>query len=726
VIARSVDVDVDVDVVGDGDVAIRRVLNEASSGAGRSSPSPSPSTSTVWALAFVLLAACATPSAPKEGHPVLMGIDFTGNANISSGELRDKLATEASAGVFSRTTRYYDEDLFAIDQRRIERHYQSKGFFEARVEAVDVLRDREGRVTLLVHIVEGPRARISNFHVEGLEKLPKGQQADVIDESDLRVGEGFDEDKYERAKVRVVNALRERGYAEAKVIGKVEVFPEEARAQIVLVAETGLQYRFGRVVVSGNRNVPADAIIRATGIQKGDLYKPSALELAQQHVYNLGAFAGVRVGLEPLGSSPVASVRVSVREAPFQTVRAGVGFQIEPQLVEVPRLRAEYINTNLLGGLRRLELTATGGYAFTPSILEPAKTGAILKTSAQITNPNVFLPSLDFISRGEYTRDVEVSFDYQRVAARFSLLYRRGRHSLQPALNFERYFAVNVPVSAREAGLSTAGVVSQNAQPSLLRDACESSCTLTYPEIRYTYDGRDSILEPTRGYYVTIDLQQTLRPGSFTYFRAEPEFRGYLSLGGRVVVAGRVDYGSILLPAGDKSPATVRFFAGGANSNRGYGANRQGPKYGGLPTGFVPTNVAADQTGGRFTAAVPQGGNGLFLLQGEVRVRTDWPLGNLAVVAFLDASRVTSRAQLPWESALEVAPGLGLRYITPFGPIRLDFGYVVNPQDQMAFNTVQPVFAPLVTQPTLVSVYCGSSCIHETRWAYHITLGEAF
>jgi translocation and assembly module TamA len=338
----------------------------------------------------------------------------------------------------------------------------------------------------------------------------------------------------------------------------------------------------------------------------------------------------------------------------------------------------------------------------------------------------VFIPSLDFIARGEYAREVQVSFDYQRVAARFSLLYRRGKHSISPALNFVRYYDINVPVEARDNGVSVGGV-SSSAQPSLLRDSCPSACTLTYPELRYTYDARDSILEPTRGFYFTTDFQQTLKPGSFTYFKWEPELRGYLSIGKNFVLAGRIDYGAIILPAGEKSPATERFFGGGANSNRGYSPNRQGPKYGGNPTGFYYSSDPNEQRGGTFTAAVPAGGNGLFLLSGELRVHTDFMLTHSAVVLFVDASRVTSDAQLPWESPLEVAPGLGLRYITPFGPIRVDVGYLVNPAAQVAFNRVQSVFAPIVTQPTVVSSACGAAtCIHESRWAYHISLGEAF
>src|SRR6185503_1715319 len=104
---------------------------------------------------------------------------------------------------------------------------------------------------------------------------------------------------------------------------------------------------------------------------------PQALQLAQQRVYNLGTFSGVRVALEPLGDTPVAAVRVNVREAPFQTVRFGLGGSIEQTRWELPRLRAEYDNRSLFGGLRRLELTSTVGYAFvsSPFDYDPSQSG---------------------------------------------------------------------------------------------------------------------------------------------------------------------------------------------------------------------------------------------------------------------------------------------------------------------------------------------------------------
>src|SRR5262249_15716739 len=84
------------------------------------------------AFALLLLAACATRYQPVEGHPVLAEIKFQGNKNLSSGDLQGHIATQPTSGFFSKTARYYDADLFAIDVKRIERWYNQKGYYMAK------------------------------------------------------------------------------------------------------------------------------------------------------------------------------------------------------------------------------------------------------------------------------------------------------------------------------------------------------------------------------------------------------------------------------------------------------------------------------------------------------------------------------------------------------------------------------------------------------------------
>jgi translocation and assembly module TamA len=689
--------------------------------------------------AFVLLlAACATPYQPFEGKPVLAAIRFEGNKTISGGELLNHIATAPTSGFFSKTARYYDADLFALDLKRIERWYNQKGFYQAKVKGIDELRDDVGRVTLLVHINEGKRAIIRKMDYVGLDAVPSGEMEDIDAALPIHAGDPFDEDGYEKAKDVLLQQLREHGFAQPQVGGKVEVMPDDGTAHVTFDAEPGERFKFGKVTVSGNRRVSADEIASSTGINKGDQFSPQALALAQQRVYNLGLFSGVRVGTEPLGDTPVAAVRVNVREAPFQTVRFGVGGSAETTRWELPRLSAEYINRSLFGGLRRLELASTVGYAFVPSLYQydPAQSGITTQNSAQLVIPNFFRPGLEWINRMEYAREIQSGFSYDDVAARTGLLYRRGKHTVGLSLNFVRYFNVKV------SGLDNLSQGDQGVQ--IVRD-CGTGCTLTYPELRYSYDGRDNILEPTQGFYFGIGFQQTLKPGSFSYFRINPDVRAYAPFTRYAVLALRVNYGGLFTETADgPSPFTQRFFYGGQNEQRGYAALRQGPKY-----GSASCTVGKDTgcTQPYATVGIPAGGTGAALVSAEVRIRADWLLNNLRIVPFIDVSSVNNDPKSPWTrwqqvsstgqitaeaGGAEIAPGLGVRYVTPFGPLRFDVGYVLNPRDVTTYPVEEDKLLTGIKTttvvPTRVSSFCPGTtgCIHEARWAFHVSIGEAF
>ena len=667
-------------------------------------------------FAILILAACATPSQPFEGHPVLAAIKFEGNKTIGGGDLLAKIATTPSSGFFSKTARYYDADLFALDLKRLVRWYNQKGFYQAKIVDMQEQKDDRGRVTLVVKIDEGRRAMIREMRLDGVEEIPRGELADMDAALPIHRGDPFDEDGYEKAKLILLEQLKAHGFAQAQVSGKVEVHPLDGTAKVILDCEVGARFKFGKVAVTGNRQIPADQIITATGLSRGETYSPAAIALAQQRVYNLGAFSGVRVGLEPLGDTPVASVRINVREAPFQTFRFGVGGSIEQTRWELPRLLGEYTNRSLFGGLRRLELSSTVGYAFvsSPFDYDRKHSGLTSHNSAQITVPNVFLPGLDWITRGEFAREVQGGFAYDDVAARTGLLYRRGKHSLGPSLNFVHYFLVDLYNTDLSKVIGSGG-------SGFVHD-CQGHCTLTYPEIRYTYDGRDNAIEPSQGFYFTTSIQQTLKPGTYSYFRINPELRVYAPATKYAVFAARAQYGGLFTETSDgASPFTQRFFFGGQNEQRGYAPLRQGPKFG-------ATDCTKNCTG-YATIGVPIGGKYAVLFSAELRIHADYILNHLGIVAFVDASRVRTGTSNVLDGGLEVAPGLGLRYLTAFGPIRIDFAWLANPIDVKIPAVVAKDNTTVLLKETRDGVFCSKidpRCIHESRFAFHVTLGEAF
>jgi hypothetical protein len=112
-------------------------------------------------------------------------------------------------------------------------------------------------------------------------------------------------------------------------------------------------------------------------------------------------------------------------------------------------------------------------------------------------------------------------------------------------------------------------------------------------------------------------------------------------------------------------------------------------------------------------------------------MHADFILNHLSVVPFVDVSNVGDDPKRPLAGGVEVAPGLGLRYVTPFGPIRLDVAYLAIAKDQTAIGgpATDPTGARVTMPDTLVSAFCKATvagCIHVPRLAFHVSLGEAF
>jgi translocation and assembly module TamA len=174
------------------------------------------------------------------------------------------------------------------------------------------------------------------------------------------------------------------------------------------------------------------------------------------------------------------------------------------------------------------------------------------------------------------------------------------------------------------------------------------------------YDGSDNLLDPTRGFRLAgrLSPEISMHGGRFTYARAQIDASAYHPVSDSVVVAGRIRLGTIFgTSAFDVAPSR-RFYSGGGGSVRGYGYQQLGPK-----------DVDGD----------PIGGRGLAEFGLEARIRLKQFGGNFGVVPFFDGGSLTTKS-LPTFSHFRYAAGLGVRYYSSFGPIRIDVGVPLNRQ----------------------------------------------
>lgn len=641
-----------------------------------------------------------------------MELTIKGTHALSEKLIQSKILSTPTSWVPFSAPQLLDESAFEADLKRILRLYQSRGYYRARILDRKVTPLPGRRVAVEITIEEGPQALISDIVVEGLADLPPEEQARLLSRPPLAEKDVFEEARYDDFKDQLGESLLEAGFAEVEVNGLVEVDTERNEVLVVIHADKGPRYRFGEIFVAGANRIPRKklAAIAREAVPEGATYRDSALGEAQTKLFDLGVFSAVKVTRgAPDRQERSIPIVVNVREAPFKTLRLGAGAGLDAKRQEVPRLIAEWTHRNFFGGLRKLTLTSKLALAFLPSVLsaieDPERFGPAVNVSAAFAQPEVILRDLTLEAGVEYERGVDQAFRFHAGKGRVGLLYRLSRDlTFSPSYNFSVF---------KLTGTAAAAVGGSGRRQEAVLDLCAQTgelCVLSFLEQRVALDKRDNPVSPTRGAYVALSLQQgsAVFAGDYRYLRVLPEVRAYLPLGEHVI-ASRLRAG-VLLPRDEGvSSVLTRFFLGGSTSERGYGNRNLSPKLV-VPSSRGPANAEE----------LPIGGNGM--VEGNLELRLSLPK-SLGLVGFVDAGQVTREAKALGLENLQVAAGIGLRYHTLFGPVRLDLAWrvVERPLPRDFIVDVDPDGNPLVPPSDQAGKIFGLQLP-----TLHFSIGEAF
>ena len=676
------------------------------------------------------LGGCAHDDEAPPG-PEVVELGFEGNRAVKSGILRQRIVTEKTGFWPFSEEKTFDPVAWDHDRQRLERVFRSLGYHQAQV-LPRITRQSEEEIELAVSIVEGPRTQVEHLEITGLEGLEPADSAAILRKLPLAVGAPFVEQTWAETKAAVLARLQDQGYAQAEVQGQVLVDVAASRAAATLLVTPGPRFRVGDIALVQGRppHLPERFIREQVRLAfPGDPYfSPRRLSEAQRRVFGLGVFSTVEVSptLPPdvggNGDSAVEEGRlpllVRTQVAPFRTLRLGGGGGFDQVRNEV-RLIAGWSHKNFFGGLRKLNLDARVGWAFLPGISAllsntgtPVRQGPILDLSAAFEQPR-FLgrPTLRLLTHAQGERELEEAFSAWSVRLGPDLLHQ-----------FRSDVLVSAGYEIDLARLEAEGRVDPRVAPIAL-GCSESPCfvPLSYLRQRAIWDRRDNPLEPTRGFYLGLELQEGGGPlgGSFTYFKALADAR-LLGSVGRFTLGGRIQLGAIYPSGGrpEASPISQRFFAGGATSMRGFASRR-----------LAPLVAIAEGEGSSVEVAVPIGGNSLLGSNLELRFRTS---ARLALAAFWDTGYVGREAPRPDDiGRLFHALGFGLRFSTPVGPIRLDLGFrlpVGGPRTVLSGIGTNQV--EIRTEPESQSCFgfgsSGATPLRDGVCSLHLSIGEAF
>jgi translocation and assembly module TamA len=615
--------------------------------------------------------ACTSSSWKNEGaERKVRRVGVEGNRAFGDKRIVSKLATHPPTGLIRKTPVPFDPLLVEVDEKRVEQFYREHGYFSAEVTRVATNAVGRQDMDVTFHVREGKPTRIASLRLSG---TPPELRRNEIDELlGLEPGEVFKHPRYAEAKLRLEARLGQKGYAHARVHGRVEIDRERRDASVDVRLDPGPRARFGRTLIAGLGRIPKETVLRRVAWDEGDTYDPAKLERTQGELLQLGYFAMARIDVEHEGRPETVDVTIHVAEAQRHEVRLGGGVLLDRSRLEV-RGRAGYVVKSWLDPLLTLRLDARPGYVVLPG--RDAITGFTGEASATLEKIDLLdVPRLRGESMVGWDFDVFEAYRTMGPEARLTLdrpFFESERLRLGVGWDIRRLtITADDPAIADELGIV-------------------DPYRLAYYEQTFTWDGRDNLLDPHRGGYARLALEEggPWAGGAFEYARVTPELRGYVPLGKRLVLAARSRGGWLGPLGGDETtPLTQRFFGGGSSGHRGFAYRRLSPMLMG--------------TDGR---QIPVGGNAHFLATGEVRVdvarvRKSW----LGVVGFVDAGDVTPEVADLQMQNLHYATGIGLRYDTIVGPLRLDLGYRLNRVDEM------------------------DSPDRGRRFAFHFSLGEAF
>ena len=511
------------------------------------------------------------------------------------------------------------------DVPRLRKALRSEGFYAAGVSAEVIPAEDDGDPARAVLKVEtGPVYLLAEARIVYSQAIPDEvpvpRQAEDLD---LALGMAARAPRILAAQRRLRERLAARGYPEATVAERRAVVDHDSTTlSLTWRVEPGPRLDFGPMRVEGLESVARDYLGRFREWDPGTPYNQDQVEATRKALANTGLFQRVRVRRgQPEGDRVPVIFEVRERE------HRSVGFTARFATSEGPSGTAFWEHRNWLGGNERL--------------------------------------------RGE----LEVGLITQQLTGRFTKpRFRRPDQRLNSSLSLRRQDSDAFDERALSSTLDVARDLSEDVTAALgasleftQTDDAEGRQTflLAGAPAHWTRDTRDDTLNPAHG--TLLDLRTT--PYLFTvedskgFLRNEVSGRAYLALdsAARFVLAGRTRVGSILGPDTQDIPASKRFFAGGGGSLRGFDFQEVGP-----------LDDANDPLGGK------------SVLETSVELRTQIT-ESIGIVPFVDAGNVYDGPLLALSddpgAELRVAGGLGLRYFTAIGPVRLDVARAFDRRD---------------------------------------------
>jgi outer membrane protein insertion porin family len=638
----------------------------------------------------------------------LRAIELTGNKRFDAATLRERMATQVSNMLQPHGR--YSQAILANDVQAIKNLYLANGYQSVRVtsEILDDFNGERGDMKIVVKVDEGTLVRVGALEIRGAQAVSEAEIRSMIN---TQIGQPFSEETVADDREVVMNYYFNRGFPSVQLENSAKYADEaHTRMNVAYDIHEGPQEFVSRVLVSGVEHTKLHIVNRAVVIEDGAPLSQEKMLATQRNFYDLGIFNEVQTAIEnPEGDEKQKDVLFQIKEAKRWTFNYGLGLEIgtglntsqggspQGQTGVSPRVTFDVTRINFRGRDQALIFKSHFG-------------NLQKRASLSFDQPRWFdLPNwrLTLTALYDNTRDVN-TFSSNRLEGSIQLTQRATKAS-QFLYRFS-YRRIKVDPDSFPAGFSP------DLIPILSRPV-----RVGMPSLTYLRDTRDDPVNSMKGTYNTGDIG--LASG---YFGSEADFGRVLAQNATyhkfrktwvfarsLRVGVESPYGSL----GDV-PLPERYFVGGSNSHRGFAINQAGPR--------------------DLFSGAPLGGDAMIVNNMELRLPpAHLPLvgDNLSLVFFHDIGNAFATSNEMWKNLLRFnqrdqqncrdvsatatcdfsymsqAVGSGVRYRTPIGPVRMDFGYNLNP----------PVFP--IKQPSDGSLPHSEQVRH---FNFYFSIGQTF
>jgi outer membrane protein insertion porin family len=652
--------------------------------------------------------------------------------------------------------KYLDHGELKRDVVRIKVFYWKRGFRETQVDTVVADRGHD-KVAVTFNIVEGPPTLVSSLDV--VQTLPVLNEQEVSRRVVLSKGTPLNLLRLDTTVVLLQQSLWDKGYADA-VVDTAITLDSAARAGAIRISvDPKYKATIGEILIEGEDKISERTLRKSLTMSPGEVFRRAELLRSQRALYESNLFRRAAIEVPKQGDSSKIIV-VTVQEAPLREARLSAGFNT----VDFFQVEGRFTHYNFFGGAKRLELQGVAG-----NLLAGSMNGKFifrdLTDNVGSDRARYFAPTYNlsanlrkpwFIS---HANEIALGFFGHRRSAP-GIYVDRGYGT---SATFTRVVTDRAPVSANyifeftriDAGdvyfCVNHGVCDQSTLSALHKQQRLSPFTITG-----SMDRTNDPFEPTHGVRAKVDLEHasTMTASDFRYNRSSAEGAAFRPFRKRAALAGHLRLGWVTALASTSEAVGIgtagavlhprkRFYLGGSRSVRGYGENQLGPRILTIPptklrSGTDPCPEATPITACNPNAASledrdfeprPLGGN--IVAEGSAELRFPLLSNKVIGAAFIDAGYLSQRinAALP-RSRAAVTPGFGVRYLSPVGPIRVDFG--INPG---LAETLPVVTEEVVNGEKRLVLLEQSRRYHPVRSGFsgvldritlHLSIGEAF